>query len=75
MDSFFGKHTKERFSCSSSLNNQQENSIEEEILREISTNLASKMDGLKTLFNDMQVNIDNIERRTPESSIIFNGQY
>jgi hypothetical protein len=38
--------TKDRFSCSSSLGGG-ENSIEEEILKEISSNLANKMDGLK----------------------------
>eukprot|EP00347_Sterkiella_histriomuscorum_P020072 403339206 len=53
LDSLLGKQaTKDKFSCSSSLNYNQDNSIEEEILKEISTNLASKMDGLKPFFSN-----------------------
>ena len=62
LDSLIGKHqqTKDRFSCQSSLLHNQDNSIEEEILREISTNLASKMDGLKILFGEMESKINGI---------------
>lgn len=41
--------------------NQIDNSIEEDILREISTNLASKMDGLRVLFSEMENKLVNLE--------------
>lgn len=51
MQKILGQPTKD-LSCSSSVYHQ-DNSIEEEILQEISSNLATKIGGLKNLFNDL----------------------
>ena len=45
---------------------QVDNSIEEEILREISNNLASKMDGLKTLFTEMETKLNILENQNKQ---------
>ncbi|CDW75549.1 UNKNOWN [Stylonychia lemnae] len=69
LDSLLGKQaTKDKFSCSSSLNYNQDNSIEEEILKEISTNLATKMDGLKVLFGEMENKLNSLQGNSPKKN-------
>ena len=42
-----------------------ENSIEEEILKEIQQNLALKMDNIKYLFNEMENKLTCMELKSP----------
>ena len=62
LHNILGQPTKDRLSCTSSMYHV-ENSIEEEILKDISTNLASKLGGLKSLFAEMEVKLSNIEKK------------
>ena len=62
--------TRDHQSAAHLIHHQPEQSIEEDIMREISTSLMCKMDGLKTLFNEMR---DQLKETAKNNGIEASG--